>query len=208
MMKVAIFDFDGTLANTFPWFLSRINLAAEALRFNKIKEEDVPRLRSMSVSEILKFLEIPFWKVPLIMFYMRRLMAQDTESICLFEEVPSFLKRLQEKNIKVMILSSNSETNVKRILQDSTRYVTEYCCGAGLRSKAKHLRVVKRKYPHAEFISVGDELRDYEAAKEEGITHLNVSWGYASREVFKELEVVDTISDLELRILRQFDIKD
>ena len=34
--KLIIFDFDGTLAHTLPWFVGVINQVAEKFKFNKV----------------------------------------------------------------------------------------------------------------------------------------------------------------------------
>lgn len=207
MTKIAIFDFDGTLADSFPWFLKRINHVAKVLRFKTIQKDDLPKLRLMNVQEILSFLEISMWKIPLIIFYMKRLMKQDRQEISLFKETPELLKSLKEKGIRIVILSTNSQHNVELVLKDSAQFIDHYFCGAGLSSKAKKFKKIKSLFPDAKFISIGDELRDQEAASREKIIHLNVSWGYADRAAFKGHEVVDSFSELETRILRNFNMK-
>ena len=39
--KLAIFDFDGTLADSFPWFLGIINDVADKYRFRQIEDYEV-----------------------------------------------------------------------------------------------------------------------------------------------------------------------
>ena len=46
--KLAIFDFDGTLADTFPWFCSVINDVAVRYRFRQIDPAETDALRGLS----------------------------------------------------------------------------------------------------------------------------------------------------------------
>lgn len=204
---IVIFDFDGTVAHSFPWFLSRINQAAKILRFNEVKEEDVELLRGMSTNEILKFLNISSIKLPFVIFYFKWLMNKESQEIKLFHEVPELFKCLKEKKVKTIILSSNSVKNVTQILGETSLYVSEYYCGAGLRTKEKYFKKIKNKYPMGQLLSVGDEPRDWLAAQKSGITHLNVGWGYASKEAFIDSEVIESFEELKTRIFRYFNIE-
>ena len=64
--RLAIFDFDGTLADTFPWFMRVVNTVADRFRFKRIEEHEVEHLRGCSAREIVKHLEVPPWKLPFI----------------------------------------------------------------------------------------------------------------------------------------------
>ncbi len=207
MKKVVIFDFDGTLANSFPWFIKRINHIARVLRFNPVRPDDVDDLRKMKVEEILKYLGISKFKLPFVILYMKWLMGKESKDINLFPEVPSLFEVLKNNNIDIVILSSNSEKNVRLILNKASKDVSVFYCGASLQAKENHFLKVKRGYPQAHLLSVGDELRDSIAAKKVGVDHLNVTWGYASAEVFSKESVIEDFSSLERRILSYFNEK-
>lgn len=207
MRKIAIFDFDGTLADSFPWFISRLNQVARIFRFKEVGDEDIPKLRVMKTGEILNYLNISPWKLPFVVIYFRRLMKKELESIDLFSQTESLLRHLNNKGIEIFVLSSNSEQNVKKILRSSSSLINGFYCGAGLKSKDRHFQKILKDHPDAQIISVGDEIRDYEAASKWRITHINVTWGYASKEAFDGLETVDKFEDLEYGILRYFNIE-
>lgn len=57
--SLAIFDLDGTLVDSFPWFLRTINDVADRFGFRRVTEEDVEELRHASTREILSRLEVP-----------------------------------------------------------------------------------------------------------------------------------------------------
>ena len=46
-----MFDFDGTLADTFPWFLSAVTRLADKHGFNKIEAGELETLRGYSARQ-------------------------------------------------------------------------------------------------------------------------------------------------------------
>jgi phosphoglycolate phosphatase len=172
-----------------------------------VREEDIPKLRLMKTAEILDYLNIAPYKLPLVIYYFKRLMKRESTLVSLFPQTKELLEALQKNGVGIFILSSNSEQNVKKILGPSSHLVDAFYCGAGLKSKDRHFKKILKQYPSKHFISVGDETRDYDAATKWDIPHLNVTWGYASKEVFAGLETVESFKELEVRILRYFDIK-
>ena len=71
-----IFDFDGTLADSFPWFASVLNDVARRWGFRTIAEGEDAVLRHMHASEIFRHLQVPNWKVPMIAADLRRRMSR------------------------------------------------------------------------------------------------------------------------------------
>jgi phosphoglycolate phosphatase-like HAD superfamily hydrolase len=78
--RLVIFDFDGTLADSFPWFLRSIDSVADRFRFRRLREGDVELLRGHGAREIIRYLGIPTWKLPFIARHMRRLKARDRDA--------------------------------------------------------------------------------------------------------------------------------
>ena len=77
--KLAIFDLDGTLSDSLPWFRLVVNSIADKHRFRRIEDGDVEMLRGKSSREIIAYLEVPFWRMPLIAADMRRLKSQNID---------------------------------------------------------------------------------------------------------------------------------
>lgn len=57
-----LFDFDGTLVDSFGCVVEKMNQLAEGFHFRKIEEHEIEDLREMSAKELIKFLKIPFIK--------------------------------------------------------------------------------------------------------------------------------------------------
>ncbi|HEU0054085.1 MAG TPA: HAD hydrolase-like protein [Longimicrobium sp.] len=204
--RLAIFDFDGTLSDSFPWFMRTVNDVADRYRFRRIDPADLERLRGMHAREIVAHLGVPFWKLPLVARHMRARMAVDMEGIRLFPGAERMLERLAEGGIALAIVTSNSEANVRRVLGPrAAARIAHYACGASLFGKRPLLRRVLRAagVPASAAVSIGDELRDLHAARAERIAFGAVTWGFTApeslrahhpEEVFETMEdVVDTL---------------
>jgi len=182
MKQLVIFDLDGTLADSFPWFLRVVNTVARRHRFRSIRPEEVEMLRGKNTRQILDFLEVARWKLPFIARDVRRMKSQALAEIALFDGVEVMLAELDAKGIVIALVSSDSEANARRALGGSARFVAHFACGASLFGKAAKFRKVLRRagIPAGRTVAIGDEVRDGEAARIAGIAFGAVSWGYAS----------------------------
>lgn len=207
--KLVIFDFDGTLADSFPWFTGVINEVADKYRFKKVAAGEQETLRGYSVNQILKHLEVPVWKIPKIAHHLRDRMTQDIHKVTLFDGVDALLQRLSQQGATLALVSSNSYENVRQVLGNNTAAIHHYECGVDVFGKASKLRKVlaKSKMQPDDAIYIGDEIRDIEAANEVRIASGSVTWGYnradvlqahAPHAVFNSLEeIVEGIRDWE-----------
>ena len=92
--RLVIFDFDGTLADSFPWFSRVFNDIADRYRFRRIAPDEAQRLRGLTTRELMRDLGIPSWKIPFIANHMRQRVARDIDAIHLFDGVGAMLSRL------------------------------------------------------------------------------------------------------------------
>jgi phosphoglycolate phosphatase len=203
--RLAIFDLDGTLANTFPWFVGALDEAAQRFGFHRPDAIEVDGLRTCGPLEILNRLGVPLWKVPLIARYMRAAKASTPSATPLFPGVDTMLRRLSSAGTRLAMVSSDSEANVRAVLGPSNAdLIMEFACEASLFGKAAHLRRVLRlsRVPAGEAIYIGDEVRDADAARQVGLAFGAVSWGFADPETLRAeqpaimFEHIGAIADL------------
>jgi len=199
--KLAIFDLDGTLSDSLPWFRRVVNSLADKHRFRRIEDGDVEMLRGKSSREIIAWLEVPFWRMPLIAADMRRLKSQNVDDIPLFDGVGPMLQELSQAGVIMAMVSSDSESNVRRALGDHAALMSQFACGASMFGKAAKFRAVLKRtdIAAADAIAIGDEVRDGEAARQAGIDFGAVSWGYARPEALRRLSpalVFDSVADI------------
>lgn len=184
--RLVIFDFDGTLADSAPWFTAGLNALARRHRFRELSEAEIEMLRARSSREIVAYMGVPAWKLPRIGADMRRRMGEEAHLIPLFDGVPEMLRALKTAGLVLAVVSSNSEDNIRSILgPEPAACIDQYSCGAGLFGKAAKFRQVVRRCrvsPH-QTLCIGDETRDIEAARAVGAASAAVAWGYATPEV-------------------------
>ncbi len=178
--RLAIFDFDRTLANSFPWFCTVLNEVAAKHGFRRVEESEVEDLRRKSSREILRRLEVPLWKLPMIAAEMRRLKIEASGDIPLFDGAAQLLVDLRRHGVATAIVSSDSEASIRRTLGEAAGMVARYDCSSSMFGKAPKLRRTLQAMGASpvDSIYIGDEVRDGEAAADAGLPFGAVAWGY------------------------------
>lgn len=200
--RVAIFDFDGTLADSGDWFLSIADDLAERFRFRRVEPSEIAALRGRTSKEVIRHLGIPRWKIPAIARHVHKRLAGETDQIVLFDGVESMIAQLVSHGVRIAIVTSNAEGNVRAILgPEIVAKIDMFECGASLFGKARRFRRVLRTLDvaKADVIAIGDETRDIVAANKVGIDKAAVLWGYANRAILTALEpdmVFDSPADV------------
>ncbi|HSK79677.1 MAG TPA: HAD hydrolase-like protein [Thermoanaerobaculia bacterium] len=118
--RLALFDFDGTLADSFSWFLSVVNRLADEHRFRRMEEHEVESRRGLAARQMVAHLGVPAWKLPRIARGMRQHMAREIGQIQLFPGVDELLSELSRRGIRLAVVTSNSIDNVRQVLGPGT----------------------------------------------------------------------------------------
>jgi phosphoglycolate phosphatase len=179
--KLAIFDFDGTLADTLPLLIESINGLAVRHDFRQVERHEMDRLRSMGAREILRDLRLPIHRVPRVLIDYRALMQRRAGEIHPFAGIVQALQSLADHDVMLAIATSNSLANVEAVLGlDWVERFAAVECSTGLFGKAQRLRKILQAtgVARTEAIYVGDEIRDAHAARKIGICFGAVGWGY------------------------------
>ena len=197
--KLIIFDFDGTLADTFPSFVHVFDEAADKYGFNRLDRAQHHTLRGADARQIMAHHAIPLWKVPAIARFMRAGLAADIDNIKLFAGVAQALRSLSAQGVVLTIVSSNSLGNVRAVLGlELAALFSHLECGASLFGKLAKVRKVLAATGIApqDTMLIGDEIRDAKAAADAGVDFGAVAWGFnhvealaacAPRQVFHQV---------------------
>jgi phosphoglycolate phosphatase len=183
--KLAIFDFDGTLADTFPFFVSVFNQLADEYNFKKIDLELVDNYRHYDAKQMMELVGMPKWQLPIVGKRFMSLMKTSADSIKLFDGISETLEQLADRGVVIAVVSSNSYENVSQILGDKTaKLVSNFDCGMSIFGKAGRLEKVLKlnKLKASDAIYIGDQVTDLEAAHKKSIAFGAVAWGYATVE--------------------------
>ena len=186
--RVAIFDFDGTIANTIPntkGIAKLFNRFAKELGFSqRVTEKDIEKFREKSLREIISMLHIRFYKLPFILRKVRNGLKQDLENAHLISGIRQALEDLKAHGYTLGILTSNKEEMVQDFLKrHKLKLFDVVYTGSGLFGKHKVMQKMLKKnhFSKEEVIYVGDEIRDVEATKKAGIHMIAVTWGFNNK---------------------------
>ena len=179
--RLAIFDFDGTLADSLDWFRTSFHEVIARFDLTPVTAEELEQMRSLSAREIMARLNVSMWQLPAIVSDMRKRKLAAASETSLFAGIPAMLSDLQRQGIKTAIVSSDSEASVRQVLGPTTSLITRFDCGAAIFGKHWKFRRVARRLgmEPADTICIGDEIRDIEAARAAGMDSGAVAWGYA-----------------------------
>lgn len=181
-MRTVIFDFDGTIADSMGTVVA---IAYELTKLEQLSSlEKVTWLKDNNVSLVktIKSFNIPKRQWPWLLRRGRLMMAKQIHKVPLFPGMEEVLRELRREKYQLIIISTNSKSNVERFLVDKELqvYFDKIYGGAGLFDKAKIIkRVLKEEGLAPESaIYVGDEVRDIVASQQVNVPCVAVSWGY------------------------------
>jgi len=195
-----VFDFDGTLADTFPRAARILPRLARELRFRDPGPEGLRELRELPTGQILSQLGIAWWKVPLVLWRARSLLAAEGGTIDLFPGMAELLGDLDAAGMEWAILTTNGLPLVRETLRRAgAPEPGRLEAGLGLSGKARRLRRLARILELApeELVLVADETRDVDAAREAGVSLVAVAWGYSTPEALGRAGATRIARDVE-----------
>jgi phosphoglycolate phosphatase len=204
--QLVMFDFDGTLADSFPWLVNVTRKISDKYQLKALDSNTIEALHNSDSRQLTAQFNVPFWKVPQIVNYARQLASHDVDQIPLFAGVNDMLANLTRKGITLAVVSSNAIENVQHVLgPENTTLISFFECGASLSGKeARVKRVLKQSgIPASRAILIGDEVRDLEAARKAGVASGAVSWGYNYPDLLaahSPTELFTSLDDLTIKL--------
>jgi phosphoglycolate phosphatase len=189
-VKLIVFDFDGTIADTHEAFMGIVNRLSGQFGYQPVSAEQAAQMKHLSSRAIVEQSEVPIWKIPFLLRKATSELGKEIGDILPVSGIDEALTSLKERGYQLGILTSNSRKNVvvfleKNSLIDLFDFIDS---GTGIFRKDKAIKTVIRRHKIAanELIYVGDETRDIEAAKKSQVKAIAVGWGFNSPEVLAE----------------------
>lgn len=186
-MKAIIFDFDGTIADSFHVVLTISNRLSGEFGYPPVRLEDIKRLKNLSSREILKQSKVSIFRLPFLMHRLRQELNREIKYLKPIPGMASALQELKRRGYCLGIVTSNSRENVTAFLQaqnlaDLFDFVES---GLTLFGKGKIIRRMMRQYDldPAIVAYVGDETRDIESARRVQVRSIAVAWGFNSSQI-------------------------
>jgi phosphoglycolate phosphatase len=185
--KLVVWDFDGTLVDSLATSLAIFNRHAAELRYRPIHDPDA--VRSMTAREFMRHHGISVWRLPRLVRFFHAAAAQEAESLRLYPGLVEALTALRASGIRLGILSSNKEDNIRRCLRtnDAEEFFSFIVGYPRLFGKGKALRRILRaeRTARADVLYVGDEVRDIEAARKARVASAAVTWGFHTEHLLR-----------------------
>lgn len=183
-----IFDFDGTIADSFD-YVAEFLLAEAGVGPVNDSAKDI--LRGMSMQAMARELGFPWWRLPLLFVRGRRGMSGGIKHLKPFEGMPEVIRKLHNEGHELFIVSSNTVRNIHAFLHkhELHEYFLETYGGVGIFGKAPALRKLMKEnsFEPKDCVYIGDELRDAEAAQSLNMKAISVEWGFARLKDLREL---------------------
>jgi len=179
--QAVIFDFDGTIADSFEYVFDF--LKNEARNNTNYTAVELKKFRKMSMKDMTLRLGVPIRKLPFTYFKGRRVMRAHMEHVQPFPGMVDLIRQLHGDGYTLFITSANSGHNIRHMLraQGILGCFRAIRSSAGITGKPALLRqlLVRYRLPKRETWYVGDEVGDVKAARRAGVRSLAVEWGFA-----------------------------
>ena len=182
-VKMLIFDFDGTIADTFAQTMRITNVLSDEFKFKKVQEHEVEILKGMTVQEVIKHLNVPILKIPNIVVRARTELNKQINSVEPIEGLKEVLPLFKQAGVRMGILTTNSLENVQKFLNVNGLEIFDFIVSTSRVWGKNHglRRLIQQEgLTTDDILYIGDETRDIEAAKKAGIKVIAVTWGYNS----------------------------
>ena len=186
-----IFDFDGTLADSFKAAHRLFNKLAPRYGYHPVEESEVEIMRRKTAWEFLAARGVSMLVLPILAMQARHEFTKHVPDIPLVEGIAEVLPLLRQQGHSLGVLTSNARKNVEAFLrhhnlQDSFYFVFS---SKDVFGKDRRVKALIRKYKlePERVIYVGDMDADIHAAQKAGIRMAAVTWGFQAREVLSAL---------------------
>jgi len=186
-LKVIIFDFDGTIADTLEALVTIANSLAVKFNFKQITPEELAVLRNLNSRQIIKKSGISLLQIPFLVKRVKSELKQQIQHLSTIPGIKEALIELNNQGHRLGIITSNSTDNVTAFLQkNELEHLFDFIhSGITIFGKTRIINnfLKQENLQPEEVIYIGDETRDIEATKKAHVKVIAVSWGFNSREV-------------------------
>jgi phosphoglycolate phosphatase len=186
MNKLLIFDFDGTIADSFLMAIEEYNRAAPFVLAKRLDMNEVEEARDLSIHEFLTQRRLNIISIFILLIVIRHRMRGRVSELQPFVNIFAQIRgiRLQHPDLDVGIVSSNSV----KIIEDFLREHSSQDCfdfvhtATGIYGKAGVIKKIAQKYEIStkNILYVGDEPRDIDTSNRCGAQSVAVTWGFGS----------------------------
>lgn len=202
MVKAVIFDFDGTIADTWKIVIEILKEKEDEWGLPAITQETLADFRGKPFLELIKKYNIVLLRLPFIVSKTQEELKDRMREVPLFDGIKKVIIGLKEKGYRLGILTTNSRENVLLFLEHYKLNIFDFIQSErSLLGKDKALKKMLDQYElkPTEVFYVGDEIRDIDACRENDVKIISVTWGFNTKNILKQNKpdfLVDTPSKI------------
>jgi len=202
-IKTIIFDFDGTIADSFDIVANQLFEDSKQTNFTLSKQEIINDMRDKPLKEVIK--EFKYSKIK-IFFLIKKVRSEVKKALLKikpFHLTKNTLDYLDNKGYELILLTSNNKENVDIFLKKHNIDIfKEKYFKSSLFGKSIIINKIIKKHnlKKDEVIYIGDEVRDIEACKQSKIKIVSCSYGYNSKKLLEKSNpdyLIDNILELK-----------
>lgn len=198
--KIIIFDFDGTLADTFAIGIEICNSLLQRFGYRATSKEE---FREKGLHQLLLDFKIPRWSIPFFLVYVKIKIGRRMRDIEPMENMVSLVHKVYQDGFQLGILTSNSKKNVTAFLkihniESLFDFIYSESNIFGKDNAINHL-LYQESLERERVVYIGDETRDIEAMQRANIDMIAVSFGFDSKAKLMEYSpicIADTPQEL------------
>ncbi len=187
--KIIIFDFDGTIADSFLTLVEIVNELGKTEGIGVFSADQIKKARDLPMREIIFQLKISKWKLFFLARKIQKKFAQKISQVGPVAEIIPTLQELKKSGFILGVLSSTRKEILEQFMRNNKIDVFTFIHSErNLFGKAKILKKILNEYHFdpSEAVYVGDESRDIDASREANVRVAAVSWGFNSRKMLEK----------------------
>jgi len=214
MKKIAIFDFDGTIANTRPVILTTFHRTFDAMHLPQSTDVEISATIGLPLLEAFPILcPMGTSKAEECTITYRRIFEQVKQEIhvSIFPHVESTMRKLHASSVTCTIATSRGQDSAKAFMKSfGIDDIITYIIAAENVSHAKPdpepvIKTLQHFKLHPEnAVVIGDTHFDISMGRNAGCMSIGVSYGYGSRESLEKAgadAIIDDFAELSTYIL-------
>ncbi len=194
-MKLIIFDFDGTLADTNSLVLK---LAKEKFDEFEFDVESIESIKKKGLVKTLADAGVSYFKMPSIISDLQEDMYQRIGEVKFFPGTETLVKKLKKEGFILTILTHNKKKTVERFLKEHQIDIFSgvYDTSIFLKKHRKIKKIIKKhRLTKEETLVVGDQPSDIMAGKMAKTKTVAVDWGLFGEDALLKAEPDKIVSD-------------
>ena len=190
--RVVLFDFDGTIADTYQAIANITNQLSEEFGYKTLNQDELLLLKNLSSREIVKRSEISIFKLPFLLRRVRSELSKEIAELPPINDIHQVLFDLKNRGYILGIVTSNIKKNVEIFLTNNRLNSLFSFIYSSTAIFGKHRvinQVIKDNKLNKSYVTyIGDETRDIRSARKSKIGVIAVSWGFNSADILQKYQ--------------------